>query len=106
MARINRPEGGIRSPEGRAATEMIYSAWYSLIMYLLNNKIGWAEVSGELEVSFIRAGKLQDVIDPKVLVENKVFKDIEIDVDDYHYYRLDESGWRKVKKISYGYMEG
>jgi hypothetical protein len=71
----------------------------------MNNNICWCEVSGECENLFIRACTLSDVIKASVLIESKIYTDIEIDVDDYHYYRKDYSGKRNVKKIAYGNIE-
>ena len=84
----------IRSPAGLAH-----------IKYLMDNNIGWAEISGELERDFATVCTMQNVINPTILEENNVFPDIEIDADDYHYYRPDDSGKKNVKKIAYGHIE-
>ena len=79
--------------------------WFAHIKYLMDNNTGWAEISGELESAFWRVCSRENVIDPAILEEHNVFADIEINGDDCHYYRLDESGKKHVKKIAYGHIE-
>lgn len=64
--------------------------------------VGWAEVSGKLEVYFNKALSVYDIIDPYVLQENKIFKNIDVDIDEFHYYRPLRSGEQPVRKIAYG----
>lgn len=64
--------------------------------------VGWAEVSGKLEVYFNKTLSVFDIIDPYVLQENKIFKNIDIDIDEFHYYRPLRSGEQPVRKIAYG----
>lgn len=91
-----------RTQEGRNVDHKAFIAIRAHIMHLMNNNICWAEVSGEIENLFIRACTLSNVLKASVLVESKIYTDIEIDVDDYHYYRKNNSGKRNVKKIAYG----
>ena len=72
---------------------------------MIDNKIGWAEVSGFLEMEFSRVCTLDQVINPEVMKKYNVFENMEVDADDYHYYRLDDEGRKKVRKIAYGYIE-
>ncbi len=81
-----------------------YWAWGSHIRNLMAMESCWAELSGNLERSFARYCTMSDVINPAVLKENKVFGDIEIDDDDYHYYRPYEGGKKSIKKIAYGHI--
>ena len=105
MARRNSLREGIHDPDGRDLYEKTYLAESAHIMHLMNNHTGWAELSDPLERTFSRVCTMQDVIDPAILEEHNVFEDIEIDGDDYHYYRPDDSGKKNVKKIAYGYIE-
>ncbi len=73
------------------------------IKYLLDNNIGWAEVSGLLERSFRRLSTINNVINPALLINYRVFEDIEIDNDGYHYSRISDQG-KKEKMIAYGYL--
>ena len=88
-----------RDPLGRPV-----AAWHAHVRYLMDSGNCWAEISGDLENSFIWTCTMNDVIDPAVLQSHKVFRDIEIDGDDYHYYRPDDSGKKNVKKICYGHI--
>lgn len=65
-------------------------------------KVGWAEVSGQLEKHFNNTLTIHDVIDPYILKEEKVFKNMEIDMDEFHYYRPLRTGEQPVCKIAYG----
>ena len=94
-----------RTQEGRNLDHKAFVAIRAHIMHLMNNNICWAEVSGEIENLFIRACTLSNVLKASVLVESKIYTDIEIDVDDYHYYRKNNSGKRNVKKIAYGSIQ-
>ena len=94
-----------RHQEGRDIDEKSFSSKYAQIMHLMNSNICWAEVSGDLEKLFVRACTAENLIAASVLADNKIFNDIEIDVDDYHYYRKDSSGKKTVKKICYGHIE-
>jgi hypothetical protein len=46
---------------------------------------------------------MSDLIDPNTLIGSGVSDSIEIDADDYHYFRKDGRG-RKRKKIAYGFI--
>ena len=76
------------------------SALYEHIRF--TSKIGWAEVSGPLEKYFHEALTIYDIIDPYLLQEKKIFKDIAIDIDEFHYYRPLRKGEEPVRKIAYG----
>lgn len=82
-----------------------HTGYYAHIQHLIDDEIGWAEVSGDLERTFSRICTKENLIDPASLIETNVFADIEIDGDDYHYYRKDSSGKKMVKKICYGHIE-
>ena len=71
------------------------------IKYLLDNNIGWAEVSGLLERSFRRLSTINNLINPALLINYRVFEEIEIDNDGYHYSRISDQG-KKEKMIAYG----
>lgn len=81
------------------------ASWSAHVRYLMDSVTCWAELSDNLERAFLWECTMQDVIDPAALKEYKVFRDIEIEADDYHYYRPDDSGKRNVKKICYGHIE-
>ncbi len=95
IARQYRPERAMKST----------IAFMAHVKHLVDDQIGWAEVSGELERSFIRVCTKDNLINPEILNEHKVFNDIVIDGDDYHYYRKDSSGRKMVKKVCYGHIE-
>lgn len=73
--------------------------------YLYEFKCGWAEVSGRAEMLFSRHSVMSDLIKPDVLKKKKVFNDIEVDDDGYHYYRKEPGKKRRVRKIVYGNLE-
>ena len=77
---------------------------YAHIQYVLNNNIGWAEVSGDLEGLFNRVASINDVINPAILMNHRVYGDIKIDEDEYHYSRTGDNG-KRTKKIAYGHIE-
>ena len=74
------------------------------IRYLMDNKIGWAELSGRLESQFRNACSIDDVVSPNELLDKKVYRMLEIDNDDYHFFRQDEDGLHTVRKIVYGHI--
>lgn len=78
---------------------------YAHIRYLMYNNIGWAEVSDRLEMLFFRFCTLDEVVNPADLMNHNVFSSIEIDSDEYHYYRKINGVRKKVKKIVYGHIE-
>lgn len=80
------------------------SALIEHITFLKNKKTGWAEVSGRLEDYFKKVYSYKDVIDPYDLQDNKIFKNIEVDIDEMHYYRPLRKGEEPVKKIAYGHI--
>jgi len=74
------------------------------IRYLMDNRVGWAEVSGNLESQFRNACSIDDVVSPNELLSKKVYRMLEIDEDDYHFICLDEDGLHSVRKIVYGHI--
>lgn len=64
---------------------------------------GWAEVSHCMETVFKSNISSGLIIDPQVLIENGVFKDIQIEKDEQHYTRTLSTG-DKVTKIAYGML--
>ena len=85
-----------------------YSKWSlsrtAFIRDMIDKKIGWAELGGFIEMEFSRSCTLDQVINPEVMKKYNVFENMEVDADDYHYYRLNDAG-KKVRKIAYGYIE-
>ena len=67
------------------------------------DEICWAELSGLIEREFRLNSTINDVINPAVLVNRKVFKELDVDGDDYHYCRKTAEG-KTVKKIAYGHI--
>lgn len=78
------------------------SALYEHISFLKNKQTGWAEVSGKLEDYFKQVFDVTDIIDPYDLKEHRIFNNIDIDIDELHYYRPLHKGEEPVKKIAYG----
>lgn len=66
------------------------------------SKIGWAEVSDRLESWFHKVLGWQGIIDPELLRDNQVFKNISVDLDGLHYYRSLRNGEKPIQKIAYG----
>ena len=89
----------------RTYSDKSYISIYVHIRYLIENNIGWAELGDRLETKFCRVCTINDVVNPAVLMNYNVFDGIEIDVDDYHYYRKIDGGRKKKKKIAYGHIE-
>lgn len=64
---------------------------------------GWAEVSDKLEVWCNRILGDRYVIDPQLLIDNCIFKDIELDpYSDIHYFRPLRKGGPLLHKVAYG----
>lgn len=63
---------------------------------------GWAEVSDKLEKWFWDVLGYKYIIDPYLLKDNKIFKDIEVDIDEFHYYRPLRKNGQLLRKIAYG----
>ena len=82
-----------------------YPAMDAHIKYLLDNRIGWAELSGELENHFRRVGTMNNVRNPVELLNHHVIGSAEIDDDDYHFYRTVPGEKIPDKKIVYGHVE-
>lgn len=66
--------------------------------------IGWAEVSGKLETYFHRALGNNAIILPEDLAEHNIFKDIDIDIDQFHYLRPLRKDGPMIRKIAYGHI--
>lgn len=105
MARRNPPTEGIRDAAGRDLYEKGIYAWYAHIRYLMDNNICWCEISGELESAFRRVCTMRNLIDPQVFADTNVFRGVEIEVDDYHYYRKISGDKKTERKIAYGHIE-
>jgi len=95
----------IDDPHYEEIHEKSYSAGITHIIYLLDNNIGWAEVSDALETSFRQTGTINNVINPAILVNHNVFSNIEINDDGYHYNRAVEGEKKSVKMIAYGHID-
>lgn len=78
------------------------SALYQHIRFLKDNRTGWAEVSGKLEDYFKQVYNISDIVDPYDIQASKIFKNVDIDIDELHYYRPLRTGLDPVKKIAYG----
>ena len=91
--------------EQRTYSDKGYVSSYVHIRYLIDNNIGWAELGDRLESRFCRVCTMNNVVNPAVLMNYKVFDGIEIDVDDYHYTRKIDGGRKKKRKIVYGHIE-
>ena len=66
-------------------------------------KIGWAEVSDRLETLFESSLPwAKYAITPEELIDNKIFKNISIDIDGMHYYRPLRQDENPIRKIAYG----
>ncbi|SDY38332.1 Predicted DNA-binding transcriptional regulator YafY, contains an HTH and WYL domains [Ruminococcaceae bacterium YAD3003] len=82
-----------------------YPANLAHVKYLLDNQIGWGELSGYAERIYRHAGTINNLISPAMLVNHNVFREIEIDDDGYHYNRTVEGEKKSVKMIAYGHIE-
>ena len=82
-----------------------YPADLAHVKYLLDNQIGWGELSGYIERIYRHAGTINNLISPAILVNHNVFREIEIDDDGYHYNRTVEGEKKSVKMIAYGHIE-
>ena len=92
-------------PDKQKEYASYYPGYLAHIKYLLDKRIGWAEVSGDLERYFMRASTIDNVINPELLKKHKVVSDIDIDYDGYHYYRSVNGEKRAVNMIAYGHIE-
>lgn len=63
---------------------------------------GWAEVSDKLETWFHRVLGSKYEINPEFLIRHKIFKDIDPDPNDNHYYRPLRKDGPMLYKIAYG----
>ena len=92
-------------PDDREKYSSYYRGYLAHIHYLLDNRIGWGELSGGLESHFRKFSTIDNVIDPALLREHEVVENIEVDYDGYHYYRSVNGEKRLVKMIAYGHIE-
>ena len=67
-------------------------------------KHSWMEVSGKMEDFISKHFSDKYIIDPQILKDNNVFKDMVIEADGVHYTRTLTSGL-KVTKIAYGNID-
>ena len=75
------------------------------IKHLLDNQIGWGELSGEVERLYRQASTINNLISPAILLNHNVVRNIEIDDDGYHYNRAVEGEKKSVKMIAYGHID-
>lgn len=66
------------------------------------NTIGWAEVSNDLEKFFQKSLSIHDIIDPYDLLDHKVFPNMRVCMDEFHYERPLRKGEKPIEKIAYG----
>lgn len=90
-----------RTDDYRILYDRYYYGLCANIRYLLDNEIGWMELSGDSERLFVRCSTTNDLIDPDTLIRSGIFEHTEIDVDNYHYFRKNDIG-KTIKKIAYG----
>ena len=105
MARRNPSLEDRRDDAGRDLYEKGIYAWYAHIKHLMDNNIGWCEISGELERAFRRICTMNDLIDPQMLADNNVFRGVDIEIDDYHYIRKISGNKKSERKIAYGHID-
>ncbi len=105
MANRNRLRFMQDHPDDREKYSSYYRGYLAHIHYLLDNRIGWGELSGGLESHFRKFSTIDNVIDPALLREHEVVENIEVDYDGYHYYRSVNGEKRLVKMIAYGHIE-
>lgn len=103
IAMAGRNHRLIRNTPVEDPFEMHFVGMASHIRHILDDEICWAELSGLIEREFRLNSTINDVINPAVLVNRKVFKELDIDGDDYHYCRKTAEG-KTVKKIAYGHI--
>lgn len=68
-------------------------------------KRGWAEVSGDLEMYYARIASPSDIIDPYEIEAHKIFKDVHVMTDEFHYKRPLRRGGPMLVKIAYGTIQ-
>lgn len=103
IAMAGRNHRLIRNTPVEDPFEMHFVGMASHIRHILDDEICWAELSGLIEREFRLNSTINDVINPAVLVNRKVFKELDVDGDDYHYCRKTAEG-KTVKKIAYGHI--
>lgn len=89
--------------DGREQLERSYNGLWSQIRYIIDNKIGCAEVCDDAERRFCQVSTIDEVIDPSVI--KKVYKDAKIDEDGYHYSRREAGDKKSVRRIAYGHID-
>lgn len=103
IAMAGRNHRLIRNTPVEDPFEIHFIGMASHIRHILDDEICWAELSGLIEREFRLNSTINDVINPAVLVNRKVFKELDVDGDDYHYCRKTAEG-KTVKKIAYGHI--
>ncbi len=108
LAAMARRDSLRRPSEERAERERYWDdenkACVTHIRFLLDNRICWMEISDNMEFIFRRTCTLSDVIDPNEIRNHHIFHWIDIDGDDYHYFRYDKDGVHIVRQIAYGHI--
>ena len=87
------------------AMEHAYDAQCAAVRYIIDNRLGWLEAIGELEFMMKRVCTREDAILPRELIGRGIYSSLDIDADDYHYYRPDGDGLHTVRKIAFGHLE-
>lgn len=101
IARRNIKRPGATHQENQDIQIIANSALAAHLRFM--DKHGWAEVSDNLEKWCIRILGYKEVIDPQWLIDNKIFKDIELDhYNDYYYFRPLRKGGPMLHKIAFG----
>ena len=103
IATAGRNYRSIRNSQVEDPFEIHFTSIAAHVRFILDNEICWAELSGSIEREFRCNATINDVINPAVLVNRKVFKELDIDGDEYHYCRKTAEG-KTVKKIAYGHI--
>ena len=80
------------------------NALYNHLRFIKSLPNAWAEVSGKLEKHFDNVFTYHGIISPYELRDHKIFKDIDIDIDEIHYYRAIRKGETPTQKIAYGHI--
>ena len=93
------------NPQFNEIRRKSFPASLAHIKYLLDNHIGWGELSGEAERLYRQASTINNLISPAILLNHNVVNNIEIDDDGYHYNRSVEGEKKSVKMIAYGHIE-
>ena len=93
------------NPQFNEIRRKSFPASLAHIKHLLDNQIGWGELSGEVERLYRQASTINNLISPAILLNHNVVRNIEIDDDGYHYNRSVNGEKKSVKVIAYGHIE-